>query len=57
MPFKMIEPFFSEKYWSPDIYSNMTDIEKASRTIYLNRCWYNELYRVNSKGQFNSLYN
>ncbi len=57
MPFKMIEPFFSEKDRSPDIYSNMTDIEKASRTIYLNRCWYNELYRVNSKGQFNSLYN
>ncbi|HUY01384.1 MAG TPA: DNA adenine methylase [Candidatus Deferrimicrobium sp.] len=34
-------------------FNKWTDIERASRTIYLNRCCYNGLYRVNSKGQFN----
>ncbi|MHA1731922.1 MAG: DNA adenine methylase [Promethearchaeota archaeon] len=31
--------------WSP--------VERASRTLYMNKCCYNGLYRVNSKGQFN----
>ncbi len=42
-----------EKDRNPEEYNSMTDIEKASRIIYLNKCCYNGLYRVNSKGQFN----
>jgi len=38
---------------APESYSKLSDVEKASRAIYLNRCCYNGLYRVNSKGQFN----
>lgn len=34
-------------------FSQLSNIKKASRIIFLNRCCYNGLYRVNSKGQFN----
>lgn len=33
--------------------AQLTDLQRASRTLYLNKTCFNGLYRVNSKGQFN----
>jgi len=36
------------------VYANLTAIEKASRTIFLNKTCYNGLFRVNRAGEFNA---
>lgn len=37
-----------------EFYDKMSNIEKAARIIYLNKTCYNGLFRVNSKGEFNT---
>lgn len=36
------------------LFNQLTNVEKASRVIYLNKTCYNGLYRVNNAGEFNS---
>ena len=43
-----------EKDRDKKVYNKMTNIEKASRILYLNKTCYNGLFRVNQQGEFNT---
>ncbi|MCG7408510.1 DNA adenine methylase [Paenibacillus sp. ACRRX] len=47
--------YYEVRSWDRDRvnYSNLTPIQRAARTLYMNRTCFNGLYRVNSKGFFN----
>lgn len=48
--------YYEVRSWDRDAdkYRSISNVEKAARTIYLNRTCFNGLYRVNRAGQFNT---